>query len=299
MTAMNAEPTIFDRVRPRLFAIAYRMLGTRADAEDVVQDTWLRWNAVEAGNLQNEEAWLVTVATRLAIDRLRAQKAEREAYAGFWLPEPLVESDSHTPEAAHMLADDMSFAFQWLLERLSPVERAAFLLRRVFEHDYGEIADILQKSEAACRQLVHRAMQRVGEERPRFKADIASQRRLLERFIEAAHSGDPNALMALIADNAELVGDGGGKVPSFPHVLRGNFRIANLFHAIARKHGDAAEYRSVMVNGAPGLMRYFDGQLESVTACSIDGEQITGFYVVRNPDKLSHVTNRGAQPSRR
>lgn len=286
---MTTDTEIFNRHRPRLFAIAYRMLGTRADAEDVVQDTWLRWHAADAAELQSPEAWLVTVATRLAIDRLRALKKERESYAGFWLPEPLVEVDEQTPETLTSLGSDVSYAFLWLLERLSSLERAAFLLRRVFDLDYDEIGSILQRSEAACRQLVHRAARRVGEEQPRFQVDTSAQRRLLERFIHAAHSGDAAALQALIADDAELVGDGGGKVPSFRHILRGPQQIADLYHALARKYEEAAVYRLITVNGVPGLLRYFNGELESVQSCRTDGERIWGLYVVRNPDKLAIV----------
>jgi len=284
---MNPELDTFTRHRPRLFAIAYRMLGMRADAEDIVQDAWLRWNATDAQALESAEAWLVTVVTRLSIDRLRSRRKEREAYAGFWLPEPLVAVDDDTPEAAVTRADEVSFALLWLLERLSPVERAAFLLRQVFDRDYAEIAGILQKSEAACRQLVHRASLRVRDDEPRFRADADTQRHLLERFILAANSGERAALEALIADTAELVGDGGGKVPSFRHIMRGNTAIANLYQAIARKYAAGVVYRPATVNGAPGLLRYFDGRLESVQACSTDGARITGLYVVRNPDKLA------------
>jgi len=156
-TASPTDSDAFAALRPRLFAIAYRMLGTRADAEDVLQDAWLRWHHADQATLQSAEAWLVTVVTRLAIDRLRAAKTEREAYVGWWLPEPLVELDERTPEAAAELAGELSVALLWVLERLSPEERAAFLLRQVFDHDYDEIATLLGKSEAACRQMVHRA----------------------------------------------------------------------------------------------------------------------------------------------
>jgi len=289
---MNSDLETFARCRPRLFALAYRMLGIRADAEDVVQDAWLRWAAADTGTLASAEAWLTTVVTRLSIDRLRVLRKERETYAGFWLPEPLVEIDDDTPEAALALAGEMSYAFLWLLERVSPAERAAFLLRRIFEHDYAEIAAILEKSEAACRQLVHRASRHLRDAEPRFPVEAGAQRRLLERFMRAAHSGEPSALSALIAENAQLVGDGGGKVPSFRHIMRGNMRIAALYHAIARKYGAQAEYRPAVVNGMPGLLRYLDGELESAQACSTDGRRITAFYVMRNPDKLAGLPRR-------
>ena len=189
-TAASPDATDpFTALRPRLFGIAYRMLGTRADADDVLQDAWLRWHRTDTATLQSAEAWLVTVVTRLAIDRLRAVKVERQAYVGWWLPEPLVDAaDTHTPEAAAELASDVSVAFLWVLERLAPEERAAYLLREVFDHDYADIAALLDKSEAACRQLVHRAGERVRRERPRFDVPRQAHRRLLERFVHAARS---------------------------------------------------------------------------------------------------------------
>lgn len=277
----------FAALRPRLFAIAYRMLGTRADAEDLLQDAWLRWHAADQAGLQSAEAWLVTMVTRLAIDRLRAAKAEREAYTGFWLPEPLVQLDMHTPEAAAERAGELSLALMWVLERLAPEERAAYLLREVFDQDYSDIAATLGKSEASCRQLVHRASERVLREQPRFAVPREAHRRVLEKFITAARSGARDAMQALLAENAELVSDGGGKVPSFGKVLRGAFRIANLYFAVARRYQGGATYQLALVNGEPGLLRYVDGRLESAQAVVTDGERIVAIYAVRNPDKLA------------
>jgi len=279
----------FTALRPRLFGIAYRMLGTRADADDVLQDAWLRWHRTDASTLQSAEAWLVTVVTRLAIDRLRVAKVEREAYAGWWLPEPLVEVDPHTPETAAELASDVSVAFMWVLERLAPDERAAYLLREVFDHDYADIAALLDKSEAACRQLVHRAGERVRRERPRFDVPRQAHRRLLERFVQAARSGEREAMKALLAENVEVVGDGGGKVPSFGQVLRGADRVANLYWAVGKRTENHASYRLAQINGEAGLLRFFDGQLESAQAFVTDGERIVSIYTVRNPDKLARI----------
>lgn len=284
-----ADP--FDALRPRLFSVAYRMLGTRADAEDIVQDAWLRWQQnTDRTAVQSAEAWLVTIVTRLSIDRLRAAKAEREAYVGWWLPEPLVEaSDEQTPEAAAELASDLSVALLWVLERLSAEERAAFLLRQVFDHDYGEIATLLGKTEAACRQMVHRASERVQQTRTRFDVPREAHRRVVEKFIRAAQSGKRDAIQALLADDVELVGDGGGKVPSIFKVLHGAFRIANLFWVGTRRFGPHMAYRHALINGEPGLLRYVDGKIESAMALTTDGERITGIYAIRNPDKLAHV----------
>ncbi len=279
----------FAALRPRLFAIAYRMLGTRADAEDVLQDAWLRWYRTDAATLQSAEAWLVTVVTRLSIDRLRAAKTEREAYVGWWLPEPLVETGERGPEALAEFAGELSIAFLWVLERLAPEERAAFLLRQVFDHDYDEIAALLGKTEAACRQMVHRASQRVQQERPRFEVSEDAHRRLLEKFVQAARSGERAAMESLLADDVQLVSDGGGKVPSFGKILRGAHRIANLYWVLWRRLAPQIVYRIAQVNGEPGVLRYVDGQLESAQAVVTDGERIVAIYAVRNPDKLAGI----------
>jgi len=280
----------FTALRPRLVGIAYRMLGVRADAEDVLQDAWLRWSRTDAGTLQSAEAWLVTVVTRLSIDRLRAAKAEREAYVGWWLPEPLVEGlDERTPESAAELAGELSVAFLHVLERLGPEERAAFLLRQVFDYDYAEVAAQLGKTEAACRQLVHRASERVQQARTRFAVPHGVHRQLLQRFMLAAKSGDRGAIEALLSEDAQLIGDGGGKVPSFAKPLVGPFRIANLYWALYRRLGAQVVYRMALINGEPGLVRYVDGRLESAQSFVTDGERIVAIYAVRNPDKLAGI----------
>jgi RNA polymerase sigma-70 factor (ECF subfamily) len=289
-TTADTPDDIFAALRPRLFGIAYRMLGTRADAEDLLQDAWLRWHRTDARTLQSAEAWLVTVVTRLAIDRLRAAQAEREAYVGWWLPEPLVEPiDEHTPERAAELAGELSIALMWVLERLSPEERAAFLMRQVFEQDYGDIAALLGKSEAACRQMVHRAAERVQQERPRFEVAPEQHRRVLERFMLAARSGERDAMKALLAEDVQVVGDGGGKVPSFMEVVRGAERITNLYWAFSKRWGEAVRYELAWINGEPGLLRFVNGELESAQALVTDGERIVAIYAVRNPDKLAGI----------
>jgi RNA polymerase sigma-70 factor, ECF subfamily len=290
MSSTSPSPVdAFAAARARLFAIAYRMLGTRADAEDVLQDAWLRWHQADRSSLQSAEAWLVTVVTRLAIDRLRAAKTEREAYVGFWLPEPLVAVDERTPETAAELAGELSVALMWVLERLAPEERAAFLLRQVFDRDYDEIAGLLGKSEAACRQMVHRAQTRVLQEQPRFTVPADAHRRVLEKFMQAARSGQRDALQALLAEEVQLVSDGGGKVPSFGHILEGAHRIANLYWVTTKKNEGRVAYRLAWINGEPGLLRYIDGALESAQAFVTDGERIVAIYVVRNPDKLAGI----------
>lgn len=287
--ALSLPNDPFAALRPRLFGIAYRMLGIRADAEDVLQDAWLRWSTADHAGLQSVEAWLVTVVTRLAIDRLRASKAERQAYIGQWLPEPLVEVEEHTPETAAERAGDISVAFLHVLERLGPEERAAFLLRQVFDYDYGEIAPMLDKSESAVRQVVHRAAERLRQEQPRFTVPPETHRRLLEKFMQAARSGQRAAIRALLADDAQAVGDGGGKVASVLGGLHGADRVTNLYWANYRNLGERLQYRIATINGEPGLLRYVDGQLESAQAVVTDGERIVALYVIRNPDKLANI----------
>ncbi|MBB3221329.1 RNA polymerase sigma factor SigJ [Pseudoduganella umbonata] len=279
----------FDALRPRLFAIAYRMLGIRADAEDVVQDAWLRWAASDQGAVQSAEAWLVTVATRLSIDRLRSRKAEREAYVGWWLPEPLVELDERTPETAAELASEVSVAMLWVLERLAPEERAAFLMRQVFDQDYGDIAATLGKSEAACRQLVSRAQARVQQEKPRFTVPGDVHRDLLARFMQAATGADREAMKTFLAGDVRLVSDGGGKVPSFGRILVGAARIAGVYWSVEHAHPGKVIYRMARVNGEPGIVRYVGGVVESAQAFIVDGGKIVAIYVVRNPDKLAGI----------
>jgi len=283
-----SDPTVFAAHRSRLFAIAYRMLGVRADAEDVVQDAWLRWQGADTSGVQSPEAWLVTVATRLSIDRLRAAIAEREAYEGLWLPEPLVAVDEETPELQVERASDLSLAYMWMLERLGPEERAAFLLRQVFDYDYEEVAQQLGKTEAACRQMVSRAGERVQKPQSRFDIPAETHRQLLQRFVEASATGDKAAVRALLAEDLELVGDGGGKVKSFGIVITDPDKIAALF-AGGVKLG-VVEFRPVTLNGEPGLLRFIDGKLESALAFLSDGQRITGIYAVRNPDKLEHIS---------
>jgi RNA polymerase sigma-70 factor (ECF subfamily) len=276
----------FAAERPRLFGIAYRMLGSRADAEDVLQDAWLRWRESETEELRSTQAWLTTIVTRLAIDRLRSAKARREVYVGPWLPEPLAEVDFATPESKAEIVSDLSIAFLNLLERLGPEERAAFVLHDVFECDYDDIAEVLNKSEAACRQLVHRARDRVTAERKRFQVDEPTRLRMLERFINAANHGDLAALKSMFAPDAQLISDGGGKALAVRRILYGAERITRLWYALLRRNLKP-ERRIVRINGELGLETRYRGNLHSVTTIDTDGEYIHTYYTVANPDKLN------------
>lgn len=287
---MDAATLAFDRHRPRLKGIAYRMLGSVAEAEDVVQDAWLRWNEAAHDALDSAEAWLVTVTTRIAIDRLRAVQAQRTHYVGTWLPEPVVSDGPATPEQLLGRAEDLSIAFLTVLERLAPEARAAFLLREVFDVDYDEIAQTLGKSEAACRQLVHRAKAQVREDgRPKQAVSREIHLRLLGGFAEAAQRGDLHALKALLAEDVAIVSDGGGKVPSFGQPVVGGQRVAQIYFAVAHRFPGAVRVEVADVNGAPGLLRWVDGVLESVQGIEWNGERIARIHAQRNPDKLARI----------
>ncbi|MBX3653837.1 MAG: RNA polymerase sigma-70 factor [Ramlibacter sp.] len=286
---MDQRTTLFQTHRKRLMGLAWRMLGSAADAEDVLQDAWLRWNESDTDSLRSAEAWLVTVVTRLSIDRLRAARAERAHYEGFWLPEPLVEVSPDSPQQLLERADDVSVAFLMVLERLAPEERAAFLLRQVFDADYAEVAQALGKSEAACRQLVHRAGERLREQRPRFAVSRETHVRLLKAFADAAGRGDLAQMRELLAEDAELLSDGGGKVKAFTQVLRGAQRLAQLYFAVARRYGPVMRMELVDVNGVPGLMRFMGEELESIQSFETDGQRIVSIHAQRNPDKLARA----------
>jgi RNA polymerase sigma-70 factor (ECF subfamily) len=287
---MDTAAEIFKRHRARLFGIAYRMLGSRADAEDIFQETYLRWIESNSSELRSTEGWLVTVVTRLCIDRLRSAKAEREAYTGTWLPEPLVSSGPLSPDLTLELASDISIAFLTVLERLAPEERAAFLLHEVFDFDYSKISRIIGKNQAACRQIVHRAKQRVQEDRPRFSVSREAHGQLLEKFIEGASSGRREQIMSMLGDEVRVTTDGGGKVSSFRKVLQGSDRVARFYAGLSRKFAGRFVYRMAEINGEPGLLRYLDGKLESAQSFVINGTQICAIYIVRNPDKLNDIS---------
>jgi RNA polymerase sigma-70 factor (ECF subfamily) len=289
---MDDATLTFNRHRPRLQGIAYRMLGTMAEAEEVVQDAWLRWHEAASDSFDSAEAWLVTVVTRLSIDRLRAAKVQRAHYVGAWMPEPLLTGTPDSPQTPEQLlerADDISVAFLAVLERLAPEARAAFLLREVFDADYDEVARTLGKTEAACRQLVHRARAQVQEGRPRFSVPRETHQRLLRAFADAAARGSMQDLKALMAEDVELIGDGGGKVQAFGKVLSGSQRLAQLYFALWRRRGPAVRMELVDINGEPGLLRFIDGALESAQTFEIAHGRIVRIRAQRNPDKLARI----------
>jgi RNA polymerase sigma-70 factor (ECF subfamily) len=285
-TVPDPRLTAFRDCRPLLFSIAYRMLGSAADAEDVVQDAYLRWQAAGDREVRSPTDFLSTMVTRLAIDQLRSARARREVYVGPWLPEPLVGADEHDAAAAYELSESLSLAFLVLLERLTPTQRAAFLLREVFGYDYAEVARVLASSEANCRQLVQRARQRIAAGRPRFPRDPNAADDLAHRFLDACTTGDVDALVASLAEDAVAWADGGGKFSAARRPVVGPSRVARFLAAVVGKWRAAGEVRGVTVNGGRGLALYVHDRLRGVIAVDATARHVHRVFIVVNPDKL-------------
>jgi len=282
--------------RGRLLGLAYRMLGSRSDAEDVVQDAYLRFAG--AREVQNPEAFLVTVVTRLCLDRLRSAKAQREIYVGPWLPEPVVDAEGLSPDAATEFADDLSFALLLALDRLSPLERAAFLLHDVFDIQFAEVAQMIDRTEMACRQLATRARRAVREARPAPAAPPDNHARLLSAFSEAVISGDVSRLAGMLREDAIALTDGGGRKTAALNPIKGADKIARFFVSLAAKNTDRnVRIEPAVINGILGALIYIDGKVDHSVSMAIDGERIAAIYIVRNLDKLRHVPDRINQPT--
>jgi RNA polymerase sigma-70 factor (TIGR02957 family) len=288
------EHELLSELRPVAFAVAYRMLGSVAEAEDVVQEALLRLHAALEGGegIESPRAYVVTVTTRLAIDQLRSARVRRETYVGEWLPEPLVADPSGDPARHAEMADSLSVAFLVLLESLSPEQRAALLLHDVFDYGYGEVAAIVGTSEANARQLATRARRHVDERKPRFETSKEQREELAQRFFGAVQAGDLGGLEALLAHDVELHGDGGGKVPALARSLHGRDRVARTLRAWGRAGAQVpgASLRMAEVNGQPGAMILDgDGAVIGVMALDIDGGEVRAIRSVINPDKLAHL----------
>jgi RNA polymerase sigma-70 factor (ECF subfamily) len=299
MSMSSNKPHEGDPIAPyrgRLLGLAYRMLGSRSDAEDVVQDAYLRFAG--AREVQNPEAFLVTVVTRLCLDRLRSAKAQREIYVGPWLPEPVVDAEGLSPDAATEFADDLSFALLLALDRLSPLERAAFLLHDVFDIQFVEVAQMIDRTEVACRQLATRARRAVREARPAPPAPPDNHARLLSAFGEAVVSGDVSRLAGMLRDDAIALTDGGGRKTAALNPIKGADKIARFFVSLAAKNTDRnVRIEPAVINGILGALIYIDGKVDHSVSMAIDGERIAAIYIVRNPDKLRHVPDRINQPT--
>ena len=271
--------------RPLLFSIAYRMLGSVTEAEDVVQDAFLRWQAVDASTVDAPRAYLASIVTRLCIDHLRSARVRREQYVGPWLPEPLLVTDdvAETVETA----DSLSTAFLVVLESLSPDERAAFLLREVFGYGYADVARMLDRSEPACRQLVHRARSHIAARRPRFDADPARQRAVTEQFLEACATGDVGRLVELLTEDAVLLSDGGGIVRAAQRPIHGGEKVARFLLGVLGKVDEPMAVSVDQVNGAWGIVARVGGRPFGVLTLDTVGDRVQGVHLLVNPEKLA------------
>lgn len=273
--------------RNLLFTVAYEMLGSAADAEDVLQETWLRWAGVDLDTVQNQRAYLVRITTRQALTRLRTLGRRKESYVGPWLPEPLLTAPDVAEDVE--LADSVSMAMLLVLETLMPTERAVFVLREVFDLDYDEIAEAVDKSPAAVRQIAHRARAHVAARRPRGVVSPAQTREALEAFQRAAETGDLQRLLDILAPDVVFLGDGGGVKQAVLRPIVGADSVARLLAAGLGRIAATASLQPAQVNGYPALILRFDGEIDTVIAVRIDDGLITGLYAVRNPEKLSHM----------
>jgi RNA polymerase sigma-70 factor (ECF subfamily) len=276
---------VFEQYRPMLFAMAYRMLGTRSDAEDMVQEAFLRWHKAADIEVRSPKSYLATTVTRLCMDHLRSARVKREEYVGPWLPEPLMTP----PELETKLAESLSVGFLVLMESLTAAERAVFLLREVFEFEYSEISEILMKSEQNCRQLLLRARKKIAERRPRFETTHTERNRLLSKFIEASTSGDLHGFLQLLKDDVVLISDGGGKVAAALRPIYGADKVSRFIFGVLPKRPAGFTSRIVEVNGTPGIMSYVGSEPHSVLVPEFDEGRICAIYIVSNPDKLQRL----------
>jgi RNA polymerase sigma-70 factor (ECF subfamily) len=282
----------FEQYRQRLFAVAYRLLGSAVEAEDAVQDTYLRWHVADQDEIREPAAWLTKVLTNLCLNRLTSARARRESYVGPWLPEPVLTA--HTPLDTFELRESVSMAFLLLMERLSPAERAVFVLREAFEYSHREIADVLDLTEANCQQLYHRAKQRVAQDRPRFDPDREEKLRITKNFLVAARSGDMAALEGMLAEDVVAWADGGGKTRAARKPIRGRGRAAVYLRWLATAVDDV-EIRLDELNGEPAILVFQHGELTVVISLQIAAGLITDFRAVANPDKLTYLARQVTQ----
>lgn len=288
-TADQGKLEIFDRHRQRLFGLAYRMLGTPDEAEEIVQDAYIRWHTADTATIENPEAWLVSTTTRLSIDRLRKASRQRETYIGPWLPEPMMISNRPSPYDDVELASSLSTAFMLMLERLSPSERAVFLLHDVFDSSYSDIARIMEREEPAVRQMLHRARQRLRTDKPRFNTDRDEHRRLVERFAKAAYTSDESALLKLFSPDIAVFSDGGGKVTAARKIVRGLQKVVRIFTVALSSNIERLSWELVDINGEPGIVEYFDGEPFAANTFATEDGKVVELYRIMNPEKLQRL----------
>jgi RNA polymerase sigma-70 factor (ECF subfamily) len=289
--------SLFEEQRRQLFGIAYRMLGSVTEAQDMVQESYLRWQQAPDESIRSPRAWLTTVITRLCINHLQLARVKRETYVGPWLPEPLVDEQAGDPADTSTLADSLSLAFLVLLETLSPTERAVFILREGFDCEFSDIAQIVEKSEANCRQILARARKRIDERRPRYDVSRTDAEKLVAPFVAAVRNGDLETLIASMSDNVVLVQDSGGKAGALLRPIHGAKPIARVLINVLRKLGSAkGEVRPATINGLPGFVRFEDGRAQGLLAFGIAGGRIQALFSITNPDKLRHLNRPSAGP---
>jgi RNA polymerase sigma-70 factor, ECF subfamily len=287
-------PDVFNTDRPLLFSIAYRMLGSASDAEDVMQDAWLRYSNVDGSTIRSPKAFATTIVTRLCLDRLNSLRKTREEYVGPWLPEPVLTSEVETPDVMLQRSESVTLAFLLLLEKLSPEERAVFLLKDVFEYEHSEIAEMLDMSTENSRQLLHRAKARIADGRPQISGTSESRRRIAERFARAFTSGDDRRLTTLLSSDIGLWSDGGGKASAARRPLIGREQVLHFLLGLQRTAGAAGLKPDLSledVNAEPALIVRIDQRIRSIFVLSIDNDLIVGIRVMRNPDKLERIDN--------
>ena len=293
----QSQVDVFHQHRALLFSIAYRMLGSVADAEDMLQETFLRWQKASDVEIRSPRAFLATVITRLCINQLQSARAKREEYFGQWLPEPLMTGQATEPRVLSGIDDSLSTAFLVLLERLTPVERAVFLLREVFDYEYAEIAGTLGQSETNCRQILSRAKQHVKEDRPRFDASPREKESLLQQFLEATSNGEMQGLLALLSKDVVLYTDGGGKATAVPNPIYGADHVARFFLSTPGQLVTASIVKRIaQINGQPGIVTYLQGRPFGVLTLDVVDGRIRNIYIVRNPDKLQRLPQLPSAP---
>lgn len=288
---MDKSTRVFEQLRTRLFRLAYSMLGSTADAEDIIQEAFLKWNRIDPDQVQSDWAYLSTIVSRLCLDELRSARKRREEYVGPWLPEPFVETYDHTPEYHAERSEDLSMALMVVMESLTPVQRAVFVLHDIFGFDFGEISELIGKNESNCRKIAQRARSYIESQRTGEMPDEQGQEKFLSSFIKAVEKGEVGQLKNLLAEDAILYSDGGGKVTAARKPIYGNDKISRFLVKIALKASGKRKLEIKFINGRLGLVAWLEDDLNSVWSFNIDDGKIRNVYIVLNPEKLTGIPN--------
>jgi len=286
---MNKSTDIFESYRPVLFRLAYGMLGRITPAEDAVQEAFFRWQKQDIEQINSPQAFLSTIVSRICLDEIKSARNQKEQYIGPSLPEPFLVAESETPEEKMELAESLSMALLFVLEQLNPVQRAVFILREVFDYDYASIAEIINKSESHCRKIAQRARESVQEKKPRFEKNTTKQRELVKTFTKAMQDGELAEIERMLAEEAIIYSDGGGKVAAARKPVAGAAKIAKFLTGLRKRVSQTLHVEFADVNGEPGIILYLDKQLNSVWSFHIEDDKIQSIYAVLNPEKLKHL----------